>query len=83
MKLNQAIADAVLTVLEGEHKTVVAFPDRAKPTLRVRATLHGKKVGRDNTVHVTVGRPNYEEREFLRQCRKALTKPRYLWFPRG
>ena len=29
---------------------------------------------------VTYGKPNYREREFLKLCKKAKTKPRKVWF---
>jgi hypothetical protein len=43
------------------------------PTLTIKATRQGKldKRGRQMTVLVTFGRPNYREREFIKQAKKA------------
>lgn len=43
------------------------------PDLVVRATRPHKydRRNRSNTVVVTVGKPNYREREFIKACRKA------------
>ena len=43
--------------------------------LTVKATLHGKRMNRaevsNRTMVVSVGRPNYAERQFIRQCKRA------------
>jgi hypothetical protein len=43
------------------------------PKLTVKATHQGKHDRRDksNTVLVTIGRPNYSEREFIKTAQKA------------
>lgn len=42
---------------------------------RIRITRRGK-----DSLILTMGRPNYREREFLKHCKKAKTKPRKTWF---
>jgi len=42
---------------------------------RIRMTRRGK-----DSLIITMGRPNYREREFLKLCKKAKTKPRKVWF---
>lgn len=59
-----------------EMKSITVFVRPKNPeTLRVRITRNNK-----HELCVTYGKPNYEEREFLRLCRKAKTTPRKLWF---
>lgn len=43
------------------------------PDLVVKATLHGKWSwrSRGKVIHVTYGKPNYAEREFIKKCKKA------------
>ena len=53
--------------------TVFQLPLAAKPQ-RVRVTRKGK----DGLV-VTFGRPNFRERAFLADCKKAKCQPRKLW----
>jgi hypothetical protein len=60
-------------------KTVVAFARDFKT--RVKITRQFKR-STENLV-VTIGRLNYEERQFVKLCKKHGTKPRELWFPRG
>lgn len=42
---------------------------------RIRMTRRGK-----DSLIITMGKPNYREREFLKLCKKAKTKPRKVWF---
>lgn len=42
---------------------------------RILMTRRGK-----NSLVITMGKPNYKEREFLKLCKKAKTKPRKVWF---
>lgn len=42
---------------------------------RIRMTRRGK-----NELLVTMGKPNYQEREFLKLCKKAKTRPRKVLF---
>jgi len=41
---------------------------------RIRVTRRSK-----NELVVTYGKPNFEEREFLKMCKKAKTQPRKVW----
>lgn len=47
-------------------------------TKRVRCKV---RRGSTLTLTVTIGRPNHQEREFLRQCKRAKCKPKAVWFP--
>ena len=33
-----------------------------------------------NFLSITFGKPNYEERDFLKLCKKAKTNPKKMWF---
>jgi hypothetical protein len=53
---------------------VVRATKYISPTLIVRATrtLYRKRIARGNVeILVTVGRPNYLEREFIKACKKS------------
>lgn len=69
-------------VLIEKKKVAVAF---IGDKLRVRATGRGKEDKRSpgREILLTIGRPNYREREFLKLCKKGNTKPKALWFPSG
>lgn len=71
------VSDAVGAVMNGRKTAVVFCGNLSKVTHRVRATHHGKS----NSVLVTIGRPNYAERKFLKRCKKAGVRPRRFWFP--
>lgn len=47
---------------------------------RIRITRPKWSVGISNSLIVTYGKPNYEEREFLKLCKKAKTNPKRFWF---
>ena len=53
---------------------------------RVRLTRNIYKRGRndirDGSVIVSLGRPNFREREFLKLCRKSKCKPYRFWISR-
>jgi hypothetical protein len=68
------VAAVVGAVLIGRRVAVVFSPDLKN---RVRATRQGKT----NSIVLTLGRPNYAERKFLRLCRKAKAQPKRPWFP--
>ena len=59
----------VARVLTGEFRSVAVFSGGRV----VRATVHGRlrKRDRSNSVVVTVGKPNYAERAFLKKNPKA------------
>lgn len=65
-----AIAQVVECVLKGGATKATKF---IGPTQVIKATRHGKarKGERTTQMVVTVGRPNYAEREFISRCRKA------------
>ena len=67
--------------LTEEHgfRSIVRFPvtDPRKVKERVRVT---RKKGCPNEFLVTIGRPNYEEREHLKSCIRAKCRPRKFWF---
>lgn len=66
-KLGQAVGD-VLTITNVRRAT--AF---ISPTLTIKATAQRRQERRDKqaTCLVTVGRPNFVERRFIRVCQKA------------
>lgn len=62
-----------------DFKTVTVFCSPLKNVKkRVRASWQHKRNKYDtgNTILVTIGKPNYKEREFLKQCKKAKCLPR-------
>ena len=66
-KLGQAVGD----VLTGTNiRRATAY---ISPTLTIKATAQRKQDGRDKqaTCLVTVGRPNFVERRFIKVCQKA------------
>lgn len=65
-KLGEAIGD----VAYGPCRRATAF---ISPTLTLKATAQRKqdKRAKSTTVLVTVGRPNFVERRFIRVCQKA------------
>jgi hypothetical protein len=67
------VAKVVETLLDQGAKRVTAF---LSPTLTVKATrkLFGKRIRKGLgaiNVSLTIGRPNYAERKFIRDCQKA------------
>lgn len=61
---------ATLLCIDGPYKTATKFLD---PKFVVKATHQRKPDGRDRstTLVVTLGRPNYTERKFIKDCKKA------------
>lgn len=76
------VSDAILGLLETGAKTVTVFcPPLSAPRLRVRATrqhAEDRRAGSQSLV-VSVGALNYTEREYIKLCKRAGTKPRRLW----
>jgi hypothetical protein len=73
------IRKALLTLLNDKTLyTVTAFcyPMSNKVVERIRLT-RPKKL--PNDIRLTIGRPNYTERQFLRLCKKAKTHPKQFW----
>jgi hypothetical protein len=70
-------SDAIEMILRDDTMRVVTL--FCKPlsdvTQRVRITRRSK-----NELVVTYGKPNYEEREFLKLCKKAKTNPKRVLF---
>jgi hypothetical protein len=65
----QAVTDTVNQVLLGAKKATKYL----SPKEVVKATYRGKrdKRSRSHTILVTLGSPNYEEREFITKAKKA------------
>jgi hypothetical protein len=68
--------DGIETMLRHDKlKTVTVFcSPLSNVTQRVRVTRKYK-----DTFVVTFGKPNYSEREFLSDCKRAKCNPRRLW----
>lgn len=69
MKLDRALVLVVRAVLDGA-KQATAY---RSPTEVVNATFFGKRLARARgaTITVTIGKPDYRQREFIRQCKRA------------
>lgn len=65
---------AVSLVIKGNKTAVVFCPPKVTTKERVRAT---RKT--DDQILITTGRLNYEERQFIRLCKKAKTNPKKFW----
>lgn len=75
------VAAAFKQVFSGRKVAVVFSPD-----LKNRIRVSAKRFKRSSRhaiqdIVVTIGRPNYLEREFLKLCRKEKTKPKRVWLP--
>jgi hypothetical protein len=71
MKVSRAaVSRAVVSLLETEARKVTVF---VSPELTVVATRQRKprKNGRGETVLLTIGKPNFENRKFIKACLKA------------
>jgi hypothetical protein len=74
------------------HKIAVVFANplgKVRQRVRVIQKTYGKSRPKPISASmkqaeliVSIGPPNYAEREFLKLCKKAKTKPRKLWFPK-
>ena len=64
---------AATHLVEAVHKGAKQATKYLSPKLTIKATRQGKmrKGERQMTIVVTIGRPNYAEREFIRQAIKA------------
>jgi hypothetical protein len=65
------VVEGLLDMLEAtKSKSAKSY---ISPTLVVKATLHGKWSNRSpqRTVHVTFGKPNYDERAFIKKVQKV------------
>lgn len=65
-----AIAQVIRVLLKtGARKATKFLSDRE--TVKVSRTWKPDRRSRSQTLVVTMGRPNYAEREFLKKCRRA------------
>lgn len=65
------VEDVVDTLLATKNvKTAVKY---VSPNLIVRATRRGRHDGRDKNIDMVlaIGKPNYRERDFIKDCKKA------------
>jgi hypothetical protein len=71
------LADAFFLILSDKRlRTVTAFfPPLSDVKERVRVTS-----SKGHGFHVEIGRPNYREREYLKLCKGAGSRPRQFWF---
>ncbi len=79
-----AFTDAIETILrDPEKKTVTVFvPPKQDCQFRIRVTRIRKHSDRSrcNELKLTYGKPNYEEREFLKLCKQAKCNPKRMRF---
>lgn len=70
MLARSALMRAMMGVLETTARKAVVY---VAPDLTVKATRQRRPAGRDRqaTIVVTIGRPNYAERNFIRLCKRA------------
>ena len=68
--LRNFIAQVVEPVLVGGAKQATKF---VSPNFTIKATFQGKRRNGASraTVIVTAGRPNYRERQFIKDCKRA------------
>ena len=80
-----AIERAVSAALVPEVRSATVY---RSPIDRVTATRqHRRTEGRSTTVVVTIGKPNYKQRIFVKQCKKAgvrfpITKVQLTYWPK-
>lgn len=74
--LAEQICNGALCILEGRKTATFFFKDLKH---KVRVTRRGKSKMSIDMV-VIIGKPNYIERQFLKLCSKAKTRPRNPWF---
>lgn len=83
MKLTRRdISDAVIYLIESGARSVTVFSKPlSAPLGRVRATrIHKEnKRCRSTSIVVSIGGLNYAERQYVKICKRARTKPRRLW----
>lgn len=57
-------------------KSVIGF---AKPLSNVKMRAKATRAKHHTHVMVTIGKPNYAEREYLKLCKKAKTQPKKIF----
>jgi hypothetical protein len=75
----------VAPVAFGQSRAAVVFSPDLKQKVRAtrrRYKRYKERVG-EMTIVITAGKLNFEEREFLRNCRRAKTKPKKAPWLRG
>jgi hypothetical protein len=65
-----AVRNCVDGIMKNGARTATVF---AGPNLIIRATRRFRPNARERTIdiYLTIGQPNYREREFIRACKKA------------
>ena len=74
--------DALVGLLRANpdfHSIVSFVPRKNTARVRIRVTRIGKFNRHGQDYRVTIGEPNYAEREFLKDCRKAGCHPKSWW----
>jgi len=74
----KAFTDGMEAILRIKNvKSVTVFvPAKNDTKFRVRLTRTKKSC---NEIFITYGKPNYAEREFLKQCKRAKCHPKRMW----
>jgi hypothetical protein len=71
------LAEALDMLLADETlHTVTAF---CSPLSNVKQRVRVTRAKNGNGFHIDIGKPNYAERAFLKQCKKAKCLPRRHW----
>jgi hypothetical protein len=80
MNLHQAAAEVVKAVLEGYPTAVIFLSDKQK----VKATRikYRAPTPREKDIRVTIGPTDYEEKKFLKLCKKTGQTPPEIWLPK-
>lgn len=80
--MQNVLLQCILHVLHDKKIAVGFLGDLKNVKQRIRVTKKKTSTKKSTDLVVTISRPNYLEREFLKLCRKAKTKPRRFWFPK-
>jgi hypothetical protein len=68
-----------LALYNVDYLAVTLFGLPGGERVRVTKRVYGKNKKFDGDMVISIGKPNYREREFLRLCKKAKTQPREYW----
>lgn len=71
--MKQLACDCLWTLLDDPKKRVV-IGFRLPKKVRVTRARNG------NGIHVEIGKPNYQEGEYIKKCKKAKCLPKKYWF---
>lgn len=72
--MNKINYTEIIEALVSDKDRVIKATKYVSPNFIVRATrkTYGKKILKGNIeLYLTIGKPNYAEREFIKQCKKA------------